>query len=126
MFTFLIGWGEIPTTNRSWATETQDQQLEEGTAQAFYTGVVIHSFIYLALMANISIKRAALIYDKAGVIVWGDTSPISGRILKNLSVTSFSCQADNNPGTTFTLVDTNVSPAQFIIHNLVSVFVVLR
>ena len=89
--------------------------------------LVSYSFVYFSstILANISIKRAALIYDKAGVIVWGDTSPISGRILKNLSVTSFSCQADNNPGTTFTLVDTNVSPAQFIIHNLVSVFVVL-
>jgi hypothetical protein len=34
---------EIRTTNRSRAIEVQDQQLEEGTAQAFYTGVVIES-----------------------------------------------------------------------------------
>ena len=56
--------------------------------------------------------------------MWGDTSPISGRVLANLPVASNSGKANNDPSTAFTLVDTNVSPAQVVVHNQVSVAVV--
>ena len=56
--------------------------------------------------------------------MWGDTSPISGRVLANLPVASNSGQANNNPGTAFTLVDANVSPAKVVVHNEVTVAVV--
>ena len=49
--------------------------------------------------------------------MWGDTSPISGRVLANLPVALNSGQANNKPGTAFTLVDANVSTAQVVVHN---------
>ena len=46
--------------------------------------------------------------------MWGDISPISGRVLANLPVASDPGQANNDPGTGFTLPDTNVSLAHFV------------
>ena len=46
--------------------------------------------------------------------MWGDISPKSGRVLANLPVASDPGQANNDPGTGFTLPDTNVSLAHFV------------
>ena len=46
--------------------------------------------------------------------MWGDISPISGKVSANLPVASDPGQANNDSGTGFTLPDTNVSLAHFI------------
>ena len=56
--------------------------------------------------------------------MWGDTSPISGRVLANLPVASNPGEAHDDPSTAFTLVDTNVSPAQVVVLNHVSINIV--
>ena len=64
------------------------------------------------MMANNNSKRVkncshALILI-VGVIVWGDTSPISGRMLTNLSMTNYLGQPDQDNLAFRTLLHTNV------------------
>ena len=43
-YTFLIGWSDqIPTANRKLAKKGQEQQLQGGSGQEFYTEVFIES-----------------------------------------------------------------------------------
>ena len=42
-------------------------------------------------------------------MMWGDISLISGRVLANLPVASDPGQANNDPGTGFTLPDTSLA-----------------
>ena len=58
--------------------------------------------------------------DKLGVIVWGDTSPISGRIVTNLSVASYLGQTNQDDSTLLAFEHTQVTFAGLKVHNDIS------